>query len=55
MMASALLRLPCSDKVGHALEDFVSSSQLFDHEMTTVQLEEPMVKFALLGSPVSFL
>lgn len=54
-MASALLRLTGSDEIGHAFEDLVCSSQIFEDKMSVMDFEEPMVQLVLLVRPMALL
>lgn len=47
VMTSALLGFPCFHKFFHSFEYFVRSSQVFVEEMAAVQLQKPMIFFAL--------
>ena len=53
MMASALLGLPCADKICHCFEDLVHASHVFVQEMMVVNLEEPVISFILVQSPMT--
>lgn len=55
VMAPALLRLSGLDEYGHALEYFVCPAEVLLDEMTVVYLQEPVVQFILLLSPVPLL
>ena len=55
VVAAALFRLPGLYEIGHALEDFISSSQIFVNEMSVMQLQKPVVKLVFLGTPVPLL
>ena len=52
-MASALLCLPCPDKVCHGFEDLVHASHVLVQEMVVVDLEEPVISFVLVQSPMT--
>ena len=55
MMTSALLSLSCSYEACHALKDFICPSKMFMNEVAIVNLEEPVIQFVLLKSPMPFL
>lgn len=55
VVTSALLCLTSSYEVGHTFEDFVGSAKIFEDKMSIMNFQEPMVKFILFVSPMSFL
>lgn len=55
MVAPALLSLPRANVNRHALENFISTTQMLQDEVLTVNLQKPMVQPVLLLSPMAFL
>ena len=55
MVAPALFGLPGANINSHALEYFVSTTQVLQYEVLTVNLQKPMVQPVLLLSPMAFL
>jgi hypothetical protein len=54
-MASTLLGLTRSNKVGHAFEYLISPPQVLEDEMPVVQLQKPVVEFVLFVRPMPLL
>ena len=52
-MASTLLCLSAADEGCHIFEDLICPSEMFEDEVATVYLQEPMISLVFLGCPVS--
>lgn len=53
VVASTLFGLPGAHEDSHGLEYFVHSPHMFIQKMVVVNLQEPMIPFVLLKSPMS--
>lgn len=55
MMTATLLGLPAADECSHIFKDFIGPSEMFEDEVATVYLQEPMISLIFLGSPMPLL